>query len=106
MATPILAVPALTPVPVAPLTLERFRAVLDPRQWAEVEAAQARSREIMAGRVVWSVNSTAFGGGVAEMLRSLIGTRAARAWTRGGSWPAATTATPATEARSASPITP
>jgi trehalose synthase len=64
--------PALTSVAVAPLTLERFRSVLAPHQWAEVEEAQARSRELLAGRVVWSVNSTAYGGGVAEMLRSLI----------------------------------
>jgi trehalose synthase len=63
---------ALTAVEVAPLPIDRFRALLAPGRWAEVEEAQARSRELLAGRVVWSVNSTAYGGGVAEMLRSLI----------------------------------
>ena len=33
----------------------------------------ARGRALLADRTVWNVNSTARGGGVAEMLRSLIG---------------------------------
>ena len=33
----------------------------------------ARGRELLEGRTFWNVNSTAHGGGVAEMLRSLIG---------------------------------
>jgi trehalose synthase len=32
-----------------------------------------RGREVLAGRVVWHINSTAKGGGVAEMLHSLLG---------------------------------
>jgi trehalose synthase len=40
-------------------------------------ALQRRAAELLAGRVVWCVNSTAQGGGVAEMLRSLL------AYTRG-----------------------
>ena len=64
--------PALTDVPVAPLPLDRFRSLLAPDLWAQVEEAQARSAELLAGRVVWNLNSTAYGGGVAEMLRSLI----------------------------------
>jgi trehalose synthase len=63
---------ALTSVPVAPLPLERFNAVLSAEQWAQLEASRARSLEVLEGRVVWNVNSTAYGGGVAEMLRSLI----------------------------------
>ena len=41
-----------------------------------VAAARARAaalRERLAGRTVWNINSTATGGGVAEMLPSLIG---------------------------------
>ena len=34
--------------------------------------AADRARELLAGRVVWNVNSTARGGGVAEMLVSLL----------------------------------
>ena len=63
---------ALTHVPVAPLPLHRLRAVLGPEQWAELEQARVRSGARLAGRVVWSINSTANGGGVAEMIRSLI----------------------------------
>src|ERR671920_595297 len=38
-----------------------------------MEEAVALGQRTLAGRVVWNVNSTARGGGVAEMLRSLIG---------------------------------
>ena len=37
------------------------------------ERTIARGRELLADRALWTVNSTARGGGVAEMLRSLIG---------------------------------
>jgi trehalose synthase len=64
--------PALSHVAISPLPLERFQPVLDADQWAEVERARALSVELLDGRVVWNVNSTALGGGVAEMLRSLM----------------------------------
>lgn len=59
-------------VPVAPLPLERFGEVLDVDQAEALERTVTRARRLLAGRVVWSVNSTARGGGVAEMLGSLI----------------------------------
>ena len=62
---------SLTEVPIAPISLERFRRLLG-EEYAEVEEAIARSRELFHGRVVWHVNSTARGGGVAEMLHSLL----------------------------------
>src|SRR5881392_334882 len=68
---------ALTHVPVAPLPPERFREVLGER-YSEIEEAIARARERFAGRAVWHVNSTARGGGVAELLQSLL------AYARGG----------------------
>lgn len=68
---------ALTPVQIAPLPIDRFRAVLDPEQYVDLVALAAHARKLLAGRVVWCVNSTAHGGGVAEMLRSLL------AYTRG-----------------------
>jgi trehalose synthase len=52
---------------------ERFGAVLDADGVAQLQDTLARGRELLAGRTIWSVNSTARGGGVAEMLRSLIG---------------------------------
>jgi trehalose synthase len=38
----------------------------------EVEQAIAAAERLLAGRVIWHVNSTARGGGVAEMLHSLL----------------------------------
>ncbi len=61
----------LTEVPVAPVSPERFRALLGD-DFAAVEAAMERAKSVLAGRVVWHVNSTARGGGVAEMLHSLL----------------------------------
>jgi trehalose synthase len=51
--------------------------LLDEREWVEFEQGIAEAREVLDGRVVWNVNSTAVGGGVAEMLRSIL------AYTRG-----------------------
>jgi trehalose synthase len=61
----------LEEVPISAISPERFRSVLGER-YAEVEEAVGRAREVLAGRVIWHVNSTARGGGVAEMLHSLL----------------------------------
>src|SRR3954447_23628287 len=68
---------ALEHVPVAPLPPERFRELLGDR-YGELEELIARSQEVCGGRAVWHVNSTARGGGVAELLQSLL------AYARGG----------------------
>ena len=65
-------VAALESVHVGALPFERFRDVLAPEQWSRFEDAANQSREVFAGRVIWNVNSTPRGGGVAEMLRSLL----------------------------------
>jgi len=65
-------------VRVAPLQPERFAAVLDAAQLAQWEETVLRARARLAGRVVWNVSSTFRGGGVAEMLSSLL------AYARGG----------------------
>jgi trehalose synthase len=62
---------ALTEVPVAPASPDRFRALIGD-DYAGVEAAAKTAERVLAGRVVWHVNSTARGGGVAEMLHSLL----------------------------------
>ena len=59
-------------VPVKTLPPERFEEVLDEHQWKILDAANRHAREIFGARRVWNVNSTASGGGVAEMLHSLI----------------------------------
>ena len=55
------------------LAPERFREVLTADGLAQFERTIARGRELLGARTFWTVNSTARGGGVAEMLRSLIG---------------------------------
>jgi trehalose synthase len=52
---------------------ERFRAVLPSERFEEFERAAEEARKVLAGRIVWNVNSTARGGGVVELLRPLIG---------------------------------
>src|SRR6516225_4692597 len=63
----------LEDVMVAPLDPERLRPVLTPDAVARFEHTLTRGRELLESRTFWNVNSTAYGGGVAEMLRSLIG---------------------------------
>ena len=63
---------ALTHVPVGALHLERFESVLPPEDYERMLRTVRRGREVFDGRVVWNVNSTARGGGVAEMLVSLL----------------------------------
>jgi trehalose synthase len=65
------------PVDISPLSPARFRRLLDDEALQEFERGIAEAREVMQGRVIWNVNSTAVGGGVAEMLRSFL------AYTRG-----------------------
>lgn len=67
----------LVHVSVAPVPPERFAEILDAEQEAQLEETIASGRALLADRVVWNVNSTARGGGVAEMLASLL------AYTRG-----------------------
>lgn len=67
----------LTQVPVAVLKPERFKDVINSDRYEAFVAAIATARRQFEGRAVWNINSTARGGGVAEMLRSLL------AYTRG-----------------------
>ena len=62
---------ALQEVSVASLSPERFEALLGDR-YEQVDRAIDASRRLLRGRVVWHVNSTARGGGVAELLQSLL----------------------------------
>lgn len=59
-------------VPIGSLPLERFQALLPSERYEELTEAVQRSRTVLGGRVVWNVNSTSRGGGVAEMLVSLL----------------------------------
>jgi trehalose synthase len=62
----------LSHVPVGALSSERFGSVLPVEDYERFLRVMQRGREVFDGRVVWNVNSTARGGGVAEMLVSLL----------------------------------
>lgn len=63
---------ALKHVHIAPLSPVRFKEILTPQQSRELDQTIERAGELLAGKVVWNVNSTMRGGGVAEMLASLV----------------------------------
>jgi trehalose synthase len=62
----------VTQVPVKRLEPSRFRSVLQPDRFERFAAAVAEAHALFEGRVLFNVNSTAKGGGVAEILRSLL----------------------------------
>jgi trehalose synthase len=63
----------LEEVTLSPQSVERFRAIVsrDHMQLVNQRAVQLRQR--LHDRTLWNINSTAVGGGVAEMLRPLLG---------------------------------
>lgn len=64
-------------VRIDPVALERLAQLLEPERAVRLQSNVVLARSILDGRVVWNVNSTASGGGVAEMLTTLL------AYTRG-----------------------
>ena len=60
-------------VEVPRLPVSRLEPVIGASRYAELADAADRVRPLLAGRTVWNVNSTAAGGGVAEMLQVLVG---------------------------------
>src|SRR2546429_9536959 len=64
--------PLLDAVDVLPLSPDRFQAVLTPEQYGRFHEAALDARRRFAEVTIWNVNSTVYGGGVAEMLRSLL----------------------------------
>jgi trehalose synthase len=59
-------------VQLAAQPIERYRPLVGEERFAEIERMAARAREAFSGRAIWHVNSTAKGGGVAEILYSLL----------------------------------
>jgi len=51
----------------------RLEPVIGSQRYAQLTQAADRVRQLLAGRTIWNVNSTATGGGVAEMLQALVG---------------------------------
>ena len=70
----------LREVPLATRSFGELRGELAPAAWERLEAAVEDARAALAGRTVWAVNSTERGGGVAEMMRTLLPYSRAPAW--------------------------
>ncbi len=64
--------PDVSEVEVGAVDPERFASVLDDEQMAALRAAVVEARRVFDGRTIWNVNSSAKGGGVAEMLAALL----------------------------------
>jgi trehalose synthase len=62
-----------TEIRVAARSLARLGALLDPEEFARSLDELRSASELLRGRVVWHINSTGRGGGVAEMMGPLIG---------------------------------
>jgi trehalose synthase len=60
-------------VELTPRSLSALTSTLPPDQAAGLESAISQARQLLDGRTVWNVNATATGGGVAEMLYTLLG---------------------------------
>lgn len=59
-------------VRVRAVPLERLARLLTPERATRLEVVAERTKVLLAGRTVWNVNSTAHGGGVAELLQTLV----------------------------------
>ena len=60
-------------IPVGAQSIDRYRPLVSEERIGEAEDAASITRAQLEGRVFWKVSSTARGGGVAEMLPTLIG---------------------------------
>jgi trehalose synthase len=65
-------VAAITSVDIGTFPLDRFEAVLDEERMQKVREGADHAREVLGDTTIWHVNSTARGGGVAEMLIALL----------------------------------
>ena len=68
---PTLPPPREVDVPV--IELDRLEPLIGGQRYAALVGEAARTRAALRGCTVWNVNSTATGGGVAEMLQVLVG---------------------------------
>jgi trehalose synthase len=60
-------------VEVPRLAVSRLEPVIGAARYAELTRAAGQVWPVLAGHTIWNVNSTAAGGGVAEMLQVLVG---------------------------------
>jgi trehalose synthase len=64
----------LEQVRVEPVVLEHLAAIIGPERAAALRVAAATAQARLTGRVLFHINSTATGGGVAELLQTLLAT--------------------------------
>ena len=62
----------LREVQIGALSIDRLSAVVGEKRVQSLRAVADAAQEDFAGRTIWNVNSTAVGGGVAEMLQVLL----------------------------------
>jgi trehalose synthase len=62
----------LTSVPVGAAHADRFRELVEPDLWDAYVSTSQEAAAALSGRTVWNLNSTAHGGGVAELLAALL----------------------------------
>ncbi len=62
----------LEEVRIGPAPLARLESLIGPDRTARLESAADEARELLGGHAVFNVNSTAKGGGVAELLQTLL----------------------------------
>ena len=60
-------------IPIEPRTPDGFTELVEPRDRVRFERALDEAEVVLRGRTWWHVNSTADGGGVAELLHALLG---------------------------------
>jgi trehalose synthase len=63
----------LTAVPVPRRPVAHLKPLVEPDRYARLVSGAEHMRQQLDGAAVWNVNSTATGGGVAEMLQGLVG---------------------------------
>lgn len=59
-------------VRVEAIPIDRLVPLLEPERAERLATYAARGRALLDGRIVWNINATATGGGVAEMLQALL----------------------------------
>src|SRR3712207_9069904 len=59
-------------VRIDPIPLDRLAGLFEPERVALLRQKAEEARTLLDGRIVWNVNTTASGGGVAEMLQGLL----------------------------------
>ena len=61
-----------TSVPLSSASIEPFRDLLEADQWEEFIRSMRETAGLLKNATVWNINSTAHGGGIAELLESQI----------------------------------